>query len=135
MRTSLQKQSGLTLTGLIFGAALFGVVALMAMRLFPLYNEKMKVDMALDKVASDSNVAAQSKNAIVTAVMKQFEISDVDRWSTVEFTRLLQVVKDPSSGNRVMSLDYEIRNEVCCNLDIVLNYHWSRDLPRGNASD
>ena len=133
MRQSTVKQLGVTLTGLLFMSVLFGALALMVMRLFPLYSEKMKVDQALDRVASDSSVSNQDKPQLINAIMKQFEVSDVDRWSTVEFTRLLKVEKKANSENRVMSLDYEIRNAVCCNLDIILNYHNSHVLPRGKS--
>ncbi|MGD9602130.1 MAG: DUF4845 domain-containing protein [Gammaproteobacteria bacterium] len=133
MRNGPIRQQGITLTGLIFAAVLVGGAAVLAMRLFPLYNEKMKIDLALDKVASDPAIGDQTKTGIVTAVMKQFEVSDVDRWSTVEFTRLLDVSRDPETKHRVMSLEYEIRNELCCDLDIVLNYFWSRELPDGSV--
>jgi hypothetical protein len=49
----------------------------------------------------------------------------------VEFTKLLLVERPKGSENRVMSLEYEIRNEICCDLDVVLNYHWAHELPRG----
>lgn len=130
MRNLIFKQRGVTLSGLIFMSALFGALALIVMRLFPLYNEKMKVDQAFDRVANDASVSGQNKSQLVNAIMKQFEVSDVDRWSTVEFTRLFKVETKANSENRVMSLDYEIRNVLCCNLDIVLNYHNSRPLPK-----
>ncbi|MGH8597986.1 MAG: DUF4845 domain-containing protein, partial [Gammaproteobacteria bacterium] len=131
MRNLHSRQRGVTLSGLIFVSILIGAAAMAVMRLFPLYNEKMKVDLAMDKVAQDTAAGNQSKHDLVKAIMKQFEVSDVDRWSTVEFTRLLKLEKVKSSENRLMSLDYEIRNAVCCNLDIVLNYHFARELPRG----
>ena len=88
------------------------------------------VDQAFDRVANDASVSGQNKTQLINAIMKQFEVSDVDRWSTVEFTRLFKVETKANSENRVMSLDYEIRNVLCCNLDIVLNYHNSRALPK-----
>lgn len=133
MTKRLSRQRGVSLSGLIFWSVLIGALAMLGMRLFPLYNEKMKVDMALDKVAGDSAVGDQGKGEIVKAVMKQFEVSDVDRWSTVEFTRLLKIERPRGEINRFMSLEYEIRNVVCCNLDIVLNYQYTRELPPGDA--
>lgn len=130
MRILMHKQRGITLSGLIFGCVLLGIVALVAMKLFPLYNEKTKVDFALTRVAEDEAAGGQSKADLVKAVMKQFEVSDVDRWTTPEFTRLLKVEKQKGSEDRVMSLNYEIRGPLCCDLDIVLNYHNSLELPR-----
>jgi len=133
MRNLRSKQFGVTLSGLLFMSVLIGAAALMAMRLFPLYNEKMKVDLALDKVAADPAAGDQTKLNLVNAIMKQFEVSDVDRWSTVEFTRLLELTRTKESKGRIMSLDYEIRNALCCDLDLVLNYHWAKELPPGTV--
>ncbi|MSR14449.1 MAG: DUF4845 domain-containing protein [Gammaproteobacteria bacterium] len=133
MRTLKFRQRGVSLSGLIFMSVLLGAVAMLLMRLFPLYNEKMKVDLALDKIVEDSASGNQTKPELVRAIMKQFEVSDVDRWSTPEFSRLLKIERDRESGSRTMSLDYEIRNAVCCTLDIVMNYHYGQDLPQGSA--
>jgi Domain of unknown function (DUF4845) len=133
MRHSKFRQRGISLGGLIFMSTLVAAVAMLGMRLFPLYNEKMKVDLAMQRVSQDTEVASQSKGEIVKSIMKQFEVSDVDRWTTPEFTRLLKVETERGSAQRTMSLDYEIRNAVCCNLDIILNYHFARELPRGAA--
>ena len=97
MRNSGSKQAGVSLSGLLFWCVLLGALALMGMRLFPLYNEKMKVDLALETVMKNPEAGRQTKADLVKAVMKQFEVSDIDRWSTIEFTRLLQVEKIKNS--------------------------------------
>lgn len=133
MRNSGTKQTGVALSGLFFWCVLIGAAALAAMRLFPLYNEKMKVDLALETVVNDASADTQTKGDLVRAIMKQFEVSDVDRWSTMEFTKLLQVEKIKGSPNRLMRLAYEIRNPLCCDLDLVLNYHREHELSPGVA--
>ena len=125
-------QRGVSLSGLIFWCALLGGAALIAMKLFPLYNEKMKVDFALEKVAGDPEAGNWTKQDLVRAVMKQFEVSDVDRWTLAEFTRLLGVERT-TAGGRTMSLSYEIRGPLFGQLDIVLNYDRALDLPRGTT--
>lgn len=130
MTKSYRRQLGVSLSGLLFWCVLIGAVALIAMKLFPLYNEKMKVDFAFEEVLRQPDLGNWNKTDIVTAMMKQFEISDVDRWSTSEFTKLLQVAPKPGGG-RTMALEYEIRGPLCCDLDVVLNYHRESDLPRG----
>jgi Domain of unknown function (DUF4845) len=133
MRNLKSRQRGVSLSGLIFMSVLLGGAAMLAMRLFPLYNEKMKVDLALEKVSQDSAAGNKSKTELAREIMKQFEVSDVDRWSTVDFTRLLKVERDRDAGVRVLSLDYEIRNTLCCDLEIVMNYHFAQELPPGTA--
>jgi hypothetical protein len=123
-------QRGVSLSGLIFWCALLGGAALIAMKLFPLYNEKMKVDFALEKVAGDPEAGNWTKQDLVRAVMKQFEVSDVDRWTLIEFSKLLDVQRT-TTGGRLMSLSYEIRGPLFGQLDIVLNYERSLELQKG----
>ena len=115
-------QRGVTLSGLIYSCIIIGFVALVAMKLFPLYNEKMKVDFALEKVANTAGSGDQSKMELVKAVMRQFEVSDVDRWGTQEFAKLLKVKKEKGKKNKTMSLDYEVRGPLFGELDVVLKY-------------
>ncbi len=123
-------QRGVSLSGLLFWCVLLGGAALIGMKLFPLYNEKMKVDFAFEEVMRETNVGNWTKADLVKAMMKQFEVSDVDRWSTPEFTKLLQVVPSPGGKSRTMSLNYEIRGPLCCDLDVVLNYDKEVELPK-----
>jgi len=122
------SQLGVSLTGLIFWCALLGGAALVAMKLFPLYNEKMKVDFAMEKVAGDPEAGNWTKPDLAKAIMKQFEVSDVDRWTMAEFSKLLEVER-ASDTKRVMSLSYEIRGPLFGDLDIVLNYDRALELP------
>lgn len=115
-------QRGITLSGLIYSCIIIGFVALVAMKLFPLYNEKMKVDFALEKVANTAGSGDQSKMELVKAIMRQFEVSDVDRWGTQEFAKLLKVTNVKGNKNKVMSLDYEVRGPLFGELDVVLKY-------------
>ncbi len=126
-------QRGVSLSGLLFWCVLLGGAALIGMKLFPLYNEKMKVDFAFEEVLRETNVGNWTKADLVKAMMKQFEVSDVDRWSTPEFTKLLQVVPSPGGKSRTMSLNYEIRGPLCCDLDVVLNYGKEVELPKGGS--
>lgn len=126
-------QRGVSLTGLIFWCVLLGGVAVIGMKLFPLYNEKMKVDFAFEKVLSEPGIGTWSKPEIVKGIMKQFEVSDVDRWGTAEFSKLLQIEPPRDGRGRMMSLYYEIRGPLCCQLDVVLNYEKEAELPRGTA--
>lgn len=132
---SRRLQRGVSLSGLLFWCVLIGIVALIGMKLFPLYNEKMKVDFAFEEVMREANVGNWTKGDLVTAMMKQFEVSDVDRWTTPEFSKLLQVVPKPGGGGRTMSLYYEIRGPLCCDLDVVLNYGKEIDLPKGGTDE
>jgi hypothetical protein len=126
-------QRGITLSGLIYTCIILGFIALVVMKLFPLYNEKMKVDFAMEKVASTAGSGALSKMELVKNIMRQFEVSDVDVWSTTEFTKALKVEKPKGSKIKVMSLDYEIRGPLFGELDVVLKYASKLPLSEGGG--
>ena len=121
-------QRGVTLSGLIYSCIIIGFIAVVAMKLFPLYNEKMKVDFALEKVATTPGAGSRSKLQLVKDVMRQFEVSDVDRWGTQEFAKLLKVTKEKGKKTKTMALEYEIRGPLFGELDVVLKYANALDL-------
>jgi hypothetical protein len=102
----------------------------MGMKLFPLYSEKMKVDQALSKLEQTKDAVRMSKTDIVKSVMRQFEVSDVDRWGTQEFTKLLDVKNLKGGKGKIVSLEYEIRVPFFSNLDVVMNYNRSVTLTK-----
>jgi Tfp pilus assembly protein PilE len=119
MRT---RQRGITLSGLIMGSVVLGSVALVGMKLWPVYNEKMKVDQAMAKLAANPDGFRMTKQQIVNAVMRQFDVSDVDTFDTPTLTKTLQVGRKKNSPNKVVMLAYEIRAPLFSNLDVIMNY-------------
>ena len=115
------KQRGITVSGLIYTCVILAMIALMGMKLFPLFNEKTKVDFALEKVASQPDSKTLSKASIAKLISRQFEVSEIRRWRDSEFAKLLTISKD-KSGNRIMRLTYDIRGPFFGPLDVVLNY-------------
>jgi hypothetical protein len=92
------------------------------MKLFPLYNERTKVNFSLEKVASQPESAKMSKTQIVKLIGRQFEVFEVRRWSTTEFKKILKIEKSKGSAGKVMKLNYEIRGPLFGELDVVLKY-------------
>lgn len=129
MTNPKDSQAGVALSGLLFWCVVLGMVAVTGMRLFPLYNEKVKVDMAMTQVG-ELATGDSSKVELSSALLKQFEVSDVDRWSEPELLKLLKVGRLPNDPARSMSLTYEIRAPFFGALDIVLRYHKIVPLPR-----
>ena len=116
------SRGAITISGLIYVCVIFGTIAVVAMKLFPLYNEKFKVDLALEKVAGQAESARMSKTDIVKLIGRQFEVSEVRRWKMVDFAKILKIKKLKGGKGKIMSLDYEIRESFFGELDIVLKY-------------
>lgn len=118
----MRNQKGITLSGLIMGCVVLGTAALFVMRMFPLYNEKIKVDQAMDKLATNPDGARMGKAAMAKAIMRQFDVSDVDTFDTPTLMKTLQVGKKKGSKKKVVSMAYEIRGPFFSNIDLVMNY-------------
>jgi len=124
MRTG-RYQRGITLSGLIMGCIVIGGAALLFMKLWPVYNEKFKVDQAMAKLGSSPEGFRLTKPEMVRIVMTQFDVSDVDTFNRERLTKLLQVGRKKNSPNKVVLLAYEIRAPLFGDLDVVLKYRYS----------
>jgi ABC-type glucose/galactose transport system permease subunit len=104
------------------GCIVIGSGALLAMKLWPVYNEKMKVDQAMEHLGSNPDAARMSKSEVVQALMRQFDVSDVDRFDTPSLSKVVTVGKKKGSNQKVVMIEYEIRAPLFANLDVIMNY-------------
>ncbi|MGH8583178.1 MAG: DUF4845 domain-containing protein [Gammaproteobacteria bacterium] len=122
-------QRGLTLIGLLFGAFLLGFTALVLMKLFPLYNEYFKVRAAMEAVSKQPDIANMNAQEIRAFMMRNFDVSDVDRLTDADLKKYLQVTRGEGGKDRVMSMVYEARGALFGNLDIVLKVDERLSIP------
>jgi hypothetical protein len=110
----------LTFIGFFVVCVLVGFAALVVMKLFPLYNESFKVRAALEAIASQPEIAQKTAYEIRTLVMRNFDVSDVDRFTDATLKNALSVKRDPSGKQRLVRMAYEARAPLFGNLDVVL---------------
>ncbi len=108
----VSKQRGLTLLGFIMVAAIVVAMALIALKLFPVYQEYYAVTQAMDAVAAEANVTAKSPAEIRQMLFNRFYISYVDsvKKTDVKFSR--------RNGYK-MNVAYEVRKPMVGNIDVV----------------
>ena len=122
------SHGGVSLSGLIYSCIIIGIVALVGIKLVPLYIEKFKVDLALEKVAGQRESARMTKVDLVKLIMRQFEVSEVRRWRMNEFLKILKIKKLKQGKGKMLILEYEIRGPFFDELDVVLKYKRSLKL-------
>ena len=132
MKFQKAKQRGVSLGGLLFWCVMLGGAALVGMKVFPLYSEKMKVDQAMVNVGGSAS-GSSTKAELAKAMMRQFEVSDVNRWTDSQFAALLKAGPTGVGRQRAMALDYDLRTPFFGDLDIVLKYHKVVPLPPGDS--
>lgn len=118
-----KKQGGITFIGFIIVCGVLIFFAFLAMRLWPLINEKMKVDNALENVARRDDIANLSKKRIGGYILGSFAVEDVDQFETMKDMKdVFSVKKIKGKKKRLMQMAYEIRRPLISNLDVVMKY-------------
>lgn len=124
-----KHQQGMTFLGWIIVLGLIAFFTTIILRLFPLYNEAFKVNSSLRAVASEPDIASKNTTEIRKFLLRNFEVQDVDRFDRNSIKKVLKVNKIKGSKDRLITMAYEIRGPLVANLDIVMNYHDSIEIP------
>lgn len=126
---TLRNQRGVSLSGLLYTCVLIGFVAVTVMRLFPLYNEKFKVDAALSSVVGQPSIGSETNQEIYTAILRHFEVSDMDRFENQQaLSKVLRIENLANGRGRRLHMAYEIRGPLFGPLDIILKYNRQNDI-------
>lgn len=110
------KQKGMTLIGWVITLIIIGFVALIALRLVPVYMNSFTVGSIVDGLASDPGLSSRDRGEVRRAFQKRLNINDVN---VVEPTMLN--FEDVAGGVRLV-VEYEHRVDVIGNLDVVASF-------------
>ncbi len=122
-------QKGMTLISLLMLGALLGFFALVFMKLFPLYMEKVNAWAGVKAVAAQTDIGQMDTKKIRTFLLRNYEISDIERIGYGNIKDHVKVVKIKGSKNRLIQLQYEARKVFFGDLDIVLKVDESIEIP------
>ncbi len=130
MKIGSQNQRGITFIGFLLVCSLLVFFAYIGMRLWPIYNEKIKVDNALDSLSQRSDIAQMNTASIGKNLLRFFEVEDVDQFSTLsDMKGIFSVTRVKGKNERMMGMTYEIRRPLIADFDIVLKYDKSLIIP------
>lgn len=125
----MHKQKGFTFWSLTFTVGTIAIVALLTMKLFPAYSEFFAVKKAINKMATEGNLASMEKRDIQRAFERY---SDIDDFRSIKPTDL--EVKKTSSGETIVTADYEVVIPLVANVSALLEFHAStEDAPAGKS--
>lgn len=125
----MRKQQGFTFWSLTFTVGTIVIVALLTMKLFPAYSEFFAIKKTINKMASEGNLASMEKREI----QRSFErYSDIEDFRSIKPTDL-EVTKT-SSGETIVTADYEVVIPLVANVSALLEFHAStEDAPAGKS--
>lgn len=122
-----RDQKGMTLLSFIIVMAVVGFFLYIVMKLFPMYNEYFSVKTALKGLASEAEVANKDPAQIKDMLFRRLYVS----YSTNVKPEHVRVEND---GNGVtVHVNYEVREPLVGNLDVIGKFSASQNLSRGAA--
>ncbi|MFN4291650.1 MAG: DUF4845 domain-containing protein [Permianibacter sp.] len=113
----MKQQRGMTIWGWLFVLGTIGFIALVAMKLFPIYMENMSVKKAVNQVAQAEGAGSFNKRTAWVALIKQFYIDEV---KSVEEDDV--AVETNDEGVRELVVAYEVRTSLMFNVDVVVSF-------------
>jgi hypothetical protein len=114
------EQRGITFLGLLFVLVVLGFVALMGMKMFPVYMESFKIDKALKSLISDSQIGSMSKRDIIQALLKRLDIDSVNRIDHRNYNEYVTIVSN--EGKVSVDVAYRAEAPLFSNISIVVDF-------------
>ena len=114
------SQTGMTLIGWIFTLILVGAVALLVLKVVPVYLESFKVEQALHSVAGEAGVGQATKRDIYKRFVKRMDVEDIDRFNQNNVHKYLTVQK---KGNTViLTIEYQAIKPIIHNVSLLVDF-------------
>jgi len=124
MQVSRKSQRGISLTGLIFVAAILGVIGVFGMRTVPSYLEYKAVKNSI-QVAKSSGTTVQEMR---TSFDKNADVAYITSVSSRD------LIFSRESGKLEISFNYEKRLPIVANVSLVIDYSGTTD-PSGVVAE
>ena len=124
-----RSQRGMTLMSFVVVLAVVGFAAYLAMKLFPMYNEYYSVRSAMKGLKNEPGIANFDPGKIKEQFFRKLDIS----YSSHVKPEHVKITRNEKGGGWLMDVNYEIREPMVGNLDVVGKFHATENLT--NAGD
>jgi hypothetical protein len=112
----MRYQRGASLIGWLVILAFIGFVALVVIRIVPVYVEALTVRSVLNGLQDDRELIGNDRNAIMQSLQKRFDINDV------KSVKRDDIVIESSGGGITVVVDYEARFPLAGNIDGIAHF-------------
>lgn len=109
-----KNQQGITVIGILLVMIVIGFVALIGMKVVPMYIQYFTVRSSIESIRKEPQLAQMSSTDIQAAIQKRFDIGYVDNITA----RDLKIRND--RGGRVLDLSYQDERDLFYGLSVVL---------------
>lgn len=120
---SIQKQKGMTAVGWVFVFLMIALVTLLVLKLLPIYLDGFSVSSSLESLKKEHNISKKSPQDIQRMILKRLDINMVDDVTKDD----IYITRD--KGSMTIEVDYEVREKLAGNLDVVVSFDYSVEVP------
>ena len=124
-----RKQGGMTMLGFLITLSVVILFLFCGMKIVPMYIEYYSVKKALASIANEQDTSSATKDKIRAMFARHITIDYVK----IIKPEMLQIQTTDSGFNLVV--DYERREELIANLDVVAKFRAEQALVRGAAAE
>lgn len=119
-----QKQKGMTAIGWLMVLALGGLIAIVLMKLIPVYIQGYQIYDALESMAADPGLRGKSVGEIKKNFKRRLDINSVYDVTDDDIT-----ISRGNNRSYVVELDYEPRKALFGNLYVVVVFQKTVEIP------
>lgn len=121
---TVKKQQGMTMIGWLLVIILFVCLALVAMRLIPVYLDGYKVSQSMESLSAESGIGSKSIAELRKMLMRRLDVNMVNDVTAedVTFTRRGNVI--------TIEIEYEARRKLFGNLYAVVVFSKTTEIQK-----
>jgi Tfp pilus assembly protein PilE len=116
MAVSPRRQQGMTMISVALLVVMIGFLALIGLRLFPVYIENYKVGSHLKQLAQEPDTKDMSDDEILKTLAKRFQIDDVNN------VKNEHIFIEHNGDSTTIAVEYEVRTPAVGNVDMVVSF-------------
>lgn len=124
-----RKHSGMTMIGFLITLAVVMLFIYCGMKLIPMYTEYYSVKQALAGMAKEPDLASGSKEKIRTLFKRRLDMSYANTVLKMDPLKI-----EATDSGYMLTVDYERREALIANLDVVGKFSAKQALVRGGGA-
>jgi len=120
---SIHRQRGMTPVGWVLVFLLIAFFALLTLKLVPIYLKSFSVGSVIADLKNEPGIGAMTSRQIISLVQKRLDINMVTDVGAKD------IYVEKVGDNMTISADYEVRKPMLGNVDIVVSFDKSVEVP------
>jgi Domain of unknown function (DUF4845) len=122
-----RKQSGMTMLGFLITLSVIMFFVYTGMKVVPMYIEYYSVKKALAGMANEPGIGSKSKQQVHSLFYRRLSMSYANG------VKKDALKMESTDQGLMLTVDYEQREQLIANLDVVGKFHAQQELKRGMA--